>query len=755
MLKPIVRSVVRPVVSGTVNPDNVYVGTIIWGGISYEVFTDPATGLRMRIGIRDGYQMTDEELLVGGFDGVEGVGWWNVEAIELFYPKNVVLTAITGGTRISWDNLTGNNGYEIWVSISSGTYFRVGITLVDDVSYDDTAYYGGYPVQYKVMAYTGVASSVYAENCSEAIVNKLYLTCPAGNEYGYVADNGLLDFGKVAQSWALCGWLKGEGAGGIFQYIVGKGVYGSLNGRYTIYCDTDNFYRLGMQGSAGFVSTVSTVLCTDGKWHFHCITYNSSNNVEYLIDNVVVGSAINPGTGGTMANQFEFYLGADNDNDGSDPSSIAKHSFKEICVYPTNMSAAERGLQMRGTIKSGYLARYKGEAYPLVDETGNFNLTGVNLDASNIVTSPDRVVGGLKSGFSVPVEVDDLEFVLTSFGDGSGVGEMNLVVSESVYMSIDGVGKFYTDAAGTTGESTSKLIETGALRKTYIRVTSGTATVRIKNVVTSFGALVGGSYATGRGWETANNINYPCLSTDCSKLTHVTAITIFGHNTTYGDISAFTGITVLEIACASSIHTLATYGSTVTCNLDAFNSLTTLDVWDKTVFTGSLSGKVNLQVIWVGGLSSFTCDLSTCPALTTCITYATNTFVPTGSIAGNTTIVALQCIGLNTLSGSIAGCTNLALLSIYGLTSITVPNVTLLTKMSLLYIPTIALTSANTNQILADFVTNKDEVKTYLARSITLNGTPTGQGITDKAALQAYRTPNNDGAYSLWTIGTN
>jgi hypothetical protein len=84
MLKPIVRSVVRPVVSGTVNPDNVYVGTIIWGGISYEVFTDPATGLRMRIGIRDGYQMTDEELLVGGFNGVEGVGWQNVDPVDLY-----------------------------------------------------------------------------------------------------------------------------------------------------------------------------------------------------------------------------------------------------------------------------------------------------------------------------------------------------------------------------------------------------------------------------------------------------------------------------------------------------------------------------------------------------------------------------------------------------------------------------------------------------------------------------------------------
>lgn len=34
-------------------------------------------------------------------------------------------------------------------------------------------------------------------------------------------------------------------------------------------------------------------------------------------------------------------------------------------------------------------------------------------------------------------------------------------------------------------------------------------------------------------------------------------------------------------------------------------------------------------------------------------------------------------------------------------------------------------------------------------------GAPTGQGLTDLAALRAYRSPNNDAQYALWTIETN
>jgi peptidoglycan/xylan/chitin deacetylase (PgdA/CDA1 family) len=65
----------------------------VWDGVSYWVFTNPVTHLRSRHGIRLGYQVVDEELTVynpissplGGFEGAEGVGWVNVEAILIPY----------------------------------------------------------------------------------------------------------------------------------------------------------------------------------------------------------------------------------------------------------------------------------------------------------------------------------------------------------------------------------------------------------------------------------------------------------------------------------------------------------------------------------------------------------------------------------------------------------------------------------------------------------------------------------------------
>ena len=72
------------------------------------------------------------------------------------------------------------------------------------------------------------------------------------------------------------------------------------------------------------------------------------------------------------------------------------------------------------------------------------------------------------------------------------------------------------------------------------------------------------------------------------------------------------------------------------------------------------------------------------------------------------------------------------------------------------------LDSAEVNAILAGFWANRDAAKSRGERIIdigkdtpTPNGAPTGQGITDKAALQAYRSPNPPGTAALWTVTTN
>lgn len=68
------------------------------------------------------------------------------------------------------------------------------------------------------------------------------------------------------------------------------------------------------------------------------------------------------------------------------------------------------------------------------------------------------------------------------------------------------------------------------------------------------------------------------------------------------------------------------------------------------------------------------------------------------------------------------------------------------------------LSSAQVTAILAGFWANRDAAKSRGDRTINIanigNGAPTGQGLVDKAALQAYKSPNNTGP-SVWTVTTN
>jgi hypothetical protein len=66
-------------------------------------------------------------------------------------------------------------------------------------------------------------------------------------------------------------------------------------------------------------------------------------------------------------------------------------------------------------------------------------------------------------------------------GTGAGVSVLRLTSSVDSVVSIDGVGKFYTDAAGTVGESTSVNISANNAATIYVRLASGTATITVTN----------------------------------------------------------------------------------------------------------------------------------------------------------------------------------------------------------------------------------------------------------------------------------
>lgn len=430
-------------------------------------------------------------------------------------------------------------------------------------------------------------------------------------------------------------------------------------------------------------------------------------------------------------------------------------------IAPTNLILTRNGNGIR--LKWDCSGAHETEIYVSVDGTAYTLLTSV---AEGIVTYDDTtdyithaVKYKLRAKGAVTVssysnEVNDiLQINFTSYGDGSGVGEMNLVVSETTTATIDGTGRFYTDAAGTTGESTTKVFIANTPTKTYIKVPSGQSLMRIKNVITHFGKLVGGGYATGRGWETQDDTNAPKLVTDMSKMTHCISIIIFGHNAVYGDITALSDMEVMEIACRSTIHTSATYGAIVTGDVTGWEKLTHFDTWDLTHFTGVSESPV-MEMIWVGALSEVTFNISVMPSLTTLIALGTNSINIVGDISLCPLLAFVQVMVTNTISGSISGCTAIEYIYVITGNTITVPNITNVTKLGYLFISGFVPTSENVNQILADLWINRDVARVYDFRTIELSGTPTGQGIADKTNLQAYRTPNNDPTKPLWTINT-
>ena len=79
---------------------------------------------------------------------------------------------------------------------------------------------------------------------------------------------------------------------------------------------------------------------------------------------------------------------------------------------------------------------------------------------------------------------------LTATGTGAGVATMRVNLSSASSATLNANGHFYTDAAGTLGESQSRSLASG-WNTLYIKVTSGAATLAFadSSLVTMWGSL--------------------------------------------------------------------------------------------------------------------------------------------------------------------------------------------------------------------------------------------------------------------------
>ena len=161
-------------------------------------------------------------------------------------------------------------------------------------------------------------------------------------------------------------------------------------------------------------------------------------------------------------------------------------------------------------------------------ETGTESAYQIPIGSYSRLLTFDRIITAQEMIDLGVTEDTSTSMLLNSTGTGAGVSTLRLQVSSDMTVTLDGTGKFYTDAAGTIGESSSWTITAGALRTIYIRVPIGSATLNIPNrkLITKIGSL------GIDGWSSATNA--PSLTITPASFINVTEIRI-------GEISTIPG----------------------------------------------------------------------------------------------------------------------------------------------------------------------------------------------------------------------
>ena len=174
---------------------------------------------------------------------------------------------------------------------------------------------------------------------------------------------------------------------------------------------------------------------------------------------------------------------------------------------------------------------------------------------------------------------------LAATGTGAGVFTLRLYSTVESTAYISGIGRFYTDAAGTLGEATSMTLTANSLTTLYIRLSSGSAYVIVDNAsaIPCFGSTThGGSYyafieATNapkiNGMDISylryctsirinTNLNLSVIKGSVAGLTLLTFLVISGHLLTCsGSVAGLTALTILylngsQLTCSGSVKEL-------------------------------------------------------------------------------------------------------------------------------------------------------------------------------------------------------
>lgn len=161
-------------------------------------------------------------------------------------PSNLIVTPITGGNRLTWqDNTSNEDGFKILVSINNSAFVVLAIVEAGVTTYDDLVSTG--VLAYRVIAYKGLVYSDYSDEVSITTVTiitdgdgNVYTEVTVGNQIWLNRDlitTKFLDGTAIAND-VTAGWItKGDAGTPCFRYandnIANKTDYGNI---YNWYC---------------------------------------------------------------------------------------------------------------------------------------------------------------------------------------------------------------------------------------------------------------------------------------------------------------------------------------------------------------------------------------------------------------------------------------------------------------------------------------------------------------------------------------
>jgi hypothetical protein len=140
-----------------------------------------------------------------------------------------------------------------------------------------------------------------------------------------------------------------------------------------------------------------------------------------------------------------------------------------------------------------------------------------------------------------------IKMVLTSTGTGSGVSTVCFWFGANVAVTLDGAGKWYSDAAGTANESASYTFVGGSLQTRYLKVTSGVSNM----LVFAKGNWLRWGDSSFDGF--VSGVNAASIAKNISTLTTLIALRVSGKNIITGSISNLINLTYVSIGGSNTL----------------------------------------------------------------------------------------------------------------------------------------------------------------------------------------------------------